>query len=192
MKSGISIEQANTLTGKHIVFPVLLSAAALFVLFYGRFDFSFAESAKHIGFWPWMLRYTGWVMAFVAAVAAGIFVHEGIHGLFIAMFARGGFSSLSFGYDKKTMSPYAHSKVPLRVWQMTVVCLSPLFFMGLLPFAAALYYGSLFTYLFSVVFIITAGGDIIYARLLLKVPPRTLVEDLPDAVGFKTTDGGDK
>ena len=142
MKSEISIEQANTLTRKFIVLPVLLSAAVVFVLFYGRFDFSFAESAKHIGFWPWMLRYAGWVTAFIAAVAAGIFIHEGIHGLFIAMFARGGFSSLSFGYDKKTMSPYAHSEVPLRVWQMTVVCLSPLFFMGILPFAAALYYGS--------------------------------------------------
>ena len=132
MKSEISIEQANTLTRKFIVLPVLLSAAVVFVLFYGRFDFSFAESAKHIGFWPWMLRYAGWVTAFIAAVAAGIFIHEGIHGLFIAMFARGGFSSLSFGYDKKTMSPYAHSEVPLRVWQMTVVCLSPLFFMVLL------------------------------------------------------------
>lgn len=186
MKSEISIEQANTLTRKFIVLPVLLSAAVVFVLFYGRFDFSFAESAKHIGFWPWMLRYSGWVTAFIAAVAAGIFIHEGIHGLFIAMFARGGFSSLSFGYDKKTMSPYAHSEVPLRVWQMTVVCLSPLFFMGILPFAAALYYGSLFIYLFSVVFIITAGGDIIYARLLLKVPLRTFVEDLPDSVGFRT------
>ena len=109
MKSEISIEQANTLTRKFIVLPVLLSAAVVFVLFYGRFDFSFAESAKHIGFWPWMLRYAGWVTAFIAAVAAGIFIHEGIHGLFIAMFARGGFSSLSFGYDKKTMSPYAHS-----------------------------------------------------------------------------------
>ena len=80
MKSEISIEQANTLTRKFIVLPVLLSAAVVFVLFYGRFDFSFAESAKHIGFWPWMLRYAGWVTAFIAAVAAGIFIHEGIHG----------------------------------------------------------------------------------------------------------------
>lgn len=189
MKSGISIEQANTLTRKYIVFPVLLTAVGVFVIFYGRFDLSFAQSAGHIGFWPWMLRYVGWMLGFIAAVAIGIFIHEGIHGLFIALFAKGGFSSLGFGYDKKTMSPYAHSKVPLRVWQMIAVCLSPLFFMGLLPFAAAIYYGSLFTYLFSVVFIITAGGDIIYARLLLKVPARTFVEDLPDAVGFETIDG---
>lgn len=186
MEYRITIEEAARRTRRYIVGPVLLVAAAAFALNFSRWDFSFWTEIPSVGFWPWMVSYVMWLLVFIATVLAGVFVHEGIHGLLIAAFARGGFRSLSFGYDKKTMSPYAHSRVSLRAWQMSAVCLGPLTVLGLLPFGWAVWQGSVFVFVLSVVFIVTAGGDMLYAGLLGRVRAGAWVEDLPDAVGFST------
>lgn len=186
MECRVSIEDANKRTVRYIVLPVLLLAAAVFILNFSRWDFSFWTQSSSIGFWRWMLSYVMWMLIFIATLLAGVFVHEGIHGVLIALFAKGGFRSLSFGFDRKTMSPFAQSRVPLRAWQMSTVCLGPLVLQGIVPMALAVWWGSVFVFVLSVIFVIAAGGDIIYAGLLRKVPSGAFVEDLPDAVGYRT------
>lgn len=186
MECRVSIEDANKRTVRYIVLPVLLLSVAIFILNFSRWDFSFWTQSSLIGFWRWMLSYVMWMLLFVGTVLVGVFVHEGIHGVLIALFAKGGLRSLSFGFDRKTMSPFAHSRVPLRAWQMTAVCLGPLVLQGIVPMAVAVWMGSVFVFILSLIFIIAAGGDIIYAGLLRKVSPGAFVEDLPDAVGYRT------
>ena len=188
MEYRIRIEEANRRAARYILLPVLVVAAVVFAACLSRWDFSFWRQAGTVGFWPWMLSYVMWLLLFVAALFAGVFVHEGIHGLLIALFAQGGFHSLDFGFDRQAMAPFAHARVPLRAWQMVAVCLGPLVLMGLVPFVAAVWIGSVFAYVLSVVFIVAAGGDILYVLLLRRVKAGTWVKDLPDAVGFSVAE----
>lgn len=185
MEYRITLEQANRQTVRYILWPVLLLAAAVFIARLPHWDFSFWMQAHAWGFGPWLLRYVMWLLIFVAVLLVGVFVHEGLHGVAIVLLARGGWRSLEFGFDRKTLSPFAHSRVPLRVWQMTVVCLAPLVGLGLLPAVAAVMEGSVFVYALSVIFIVASGGDMLYVGMLVRYAKgRDWVRDLPDAVGF--------
>ena len=141
MEYRITLEQANRQTARYILWPVLLLAAAVFIARLPHWDFSFWMQAHAWGFGPWLLRYVMWLLIFIAVLLVGVFVHEGLHGVAIVLLARGGWRSLEFGFDRKTLSPFAHSRVPLRAWQMTVVCLAPLVGLGLLPAVAAVMEG---------------------------------------------------
>lgn len=178
----ISIADANKLTVRYILIPIAVLGLSVFAVSFKNFDFSFIRSADDIGFWIWMLYYCCWVVGFVAAIFVGIVLHEGIHGVFIALFA--GWKELRFGFDKKTKSPFAHSKKKMRAWQMIIVCIAPLVVLGFGLIALGVIYGSLFLYLLGMIFTIAAGGDILYVKLLTKVPMVSFVKDLPDAVGF--------
>ena len=114
MEYRITLEQANRQTVRYILWPVLLLAAAVFIARLPHWDFSFWMQAHAWGFGPWLLRYVMWLLIFVAALLVGVFVHEGLHGVAIVLLARGGWRSLAFGFDRKTLSPFAHSRVPLR------------------------------------------------------------------------------
>ena len=188
MEYRIDFQQAARRTARCLLLPTVLIAAAVFALNFSRWDFSFFMQAKTMNFWLWMGLYLLWTVLFVAAVVVGVVVHEGIHGVLIALLVPGGFKQVQWGYDRATMTPFAHARGPLRAWQMAVVCLGPLVMMGLAPFVWAVVYGSIFLYLLSLVFIVAAGGDILYALLLRKVPAGTWVEDLPDAVGFSVAE----
>ena len=192
MEYRIDIQDAARRTARSILLPTVLIAAAVFALNFSRWDFSFFMRAAAMDFWPWMGLFLSWAVLFVAAVVLGVPVHEGIHGLLIALLTRGGFRRVHWGYDRATMTPFAHARGPLRAWQMTTVCLGPLAAMGVVPFVLAVACGSVFLYALSVVFIVSAGGDIFYARLLRKVPAGTWVEDLPDAVGYSVVQGREK
>lgn len=98
--------------------------------------------------WRWLGSFLLWAFLFVAAVLAGMPVHEAVHGVLIVLF--GGRKSLRFGWDRRTLTPFAHSLRPLRAWQMAVVCLGPLVAMGLVPFVLAVVYGCVFLYALSV------------------------------------------
>ena len=191
MEYRITLEQANRQTARYILWPVLLLAAAVFIARLPHWDFSFWRQAHVWGLGPWLLRYVMWLLIFVAALLVGVFVHEGLHGVAIVLLARGGWRSLEFGFDRKTLSPFAHSRVPLRAWQMTVVCLAPLVGLGLLPAVAAVMEGSVFVYALSVIFIVASGGDMLYVGMLARYAKgRDWVRDLPDAVGFSLESPG--
>ena len=191
MEYRITLEQASRQTARYIFWPVLLLAAAVFIARLPHWDFSFWRQAHVWGLGPWLLRYVMWLLIFVAALLVGVFVHEGLHGVAIVLLARGGWRSLEFGFDRKTLSPFAHSRVPLRAWQMTVVCLAPLVGLGLLPAVAAVMEGSVFVYALSVIFIVASGGDMLYVGMLARYAKRRdWVRDLPDAVGFSLESPG--
>jgi len=54
-----------------------------------------------------------WVYGIVIII--GVVLHELIHGIVFASFAKQGFKSIKFGIIWKMLTPYAHCKEPLRV-----------------------------------------------------------------------------
>ena len=46
---------------------------------------------------------------------SGIIIHELIHGVFFAFFAKNGFRSIKFGILWKMLTPYCHCKEPLKI-----------------------------------------------------------------------------
>ena len=68
---------------------------------------------------------------------AGIVVHELIHGLTWAYFAKKGFKSIRFGVFWEMLTPYCHCSEPLTVRQYCIGALMPLVVLGIIPLVLA-------------------------------------------------------
>ena len=124
-----------------------------------------------------------WIVLFVAAVV-GIVVHELIHGITWACFARRGWKSISFGIIWKYLTPYCHCDEPMHIRPYQLACLMPCFVVGVIPSIIALFIGSLPLLFWGIFFIAAAAGDIWMAWLLTKENPESLVLDHPSEAGF--------
>lgn len=125
----------------------------------------------------------GWLVVFVAMIV-GIAVHELIHGITWACFARRGWKSISFGIIWKYLTPYCHCDEPMRIRPYQLACLMPCFVLGVVPAVVALIIGNLPLLIFGIFFIAAAAGDIWMAWLLSREWPHCLVLDHPSEAGF--------
>ncbi len=114
----------------------------------------------------------------------GILLHEAVHGVFFALFAKEGFKSVKFGVLWKYLAPYAHCKEPLRVPQYTIALLSPLVVTGLVPALYALIIGDYFLLLVAIILCAGAAGDLMIYNLIRKIPKNYRVKDHPTDAGF--------
>lgn len=118
------------------------------------------------------------------AVVLGIAVHEGIHGIVAATYARNGWKSIRFGAIWKYLVFYCHCKDPLRVKQYRRVLLMPYFVLGLVPTLIALATGNYWLLVFGMIFQGVAFGDVAMFYLLRKEHRETLVLDHPSKPGY--------
>lgn len=122
------------------------------------------------------------VIIVLVAMSGGIVVHEFIHGLTFAIFAKAGFKSVKFGI-LKPFTPYCHCKEPLKAWQYRISTIMPAIVLGLIPWAIAMFTGSIGLMLFGIFFTMAAGGDFIIIYLLRNQPANSLVQDHPEKIG---------
>jgi hypothetical protein len=94
----ISMEKANVL-GIVFALPIVIIQFVSFVLVHGIRAFE-----------PGMA-----IVPLVVIVVFGIALHEVIHGIARSLFGKKPLSAIQFGFFWKTLSPYAHCKVPLNV-----------------------------------------------------------------------------
>ena len=128
-----------------------------------------------------------WVLTFVLVIV-GIVVHELIHGLTWACYAKSGWKSISFGVIWKLMTPYCHCDEPMRIPGYMVGAMMPCFTLGVIPAVAALFIGSLPMLAWGIFFIAAAAGDIWMTWLLTKENPKSMVLDHPSEAGFYIID----
>lgn len=119
----------------------------------------------------------------IPILLVGIFVHELIHGLFIAISGKDGFSNVKFGFNTDYYAPYAHSKVPLKAFQYKLSTVAPLIILGLLPVIISLFTQNTFMLFFGIVFTFTSSGDILVLWKIRKVKKNNLVADHPERAG---------
>lgn len=121
---------------------------------------------------------------FILALLAGIVVHELIHGLFLGMFATTGYRSISFGIHWKMLTPYCHCSEAMQARHYRIGLMMPLALQGILPFGFAMLTGHTGIFIFSIIFTLAAGGDMLIFLLMRKIKGTTLVKDHPDKIGF--------
>jgi len=123
-------------------------------------------------------------LMFLIVLIVGIVVHELIHGLTWAKYAKSGFKSISFGVMWKMLTPYCHCSEPLKVSHYSIGALMPLIVLGILPSVVAIFLKSLFWLTMGVIFIAAAAGDIMIVWNLRKENPKNMVLDHPTEAGY--------
>lgn len=147
-----------------------------------------------ITFLPYILIWnfeTFWIGAkefknlFAPIFIFGIIVHELLHGITWALFAKKGFQSIKFGINGLT--PYCHCKEPLKANHYRLGGAMPLIIMGIAPSIAGLIFHNGLYLCIGIFFIWTAGGDIISLFMLRKLGKNVMISDHPDKMGFYVT-----
>lgn len=124
-----------------------------------------------------------WGLALVLMVV-GIAVHELIHGLTWACYAKRGWKSINFGVMWKLLTPYCHCDEPMRIPGYMMGAMMPCIILGVIPAITALFIGNLPLLVWGIFFIAAAAGDIWMTWLLTKEKPDSLVLDHPSEAGF--------
>ncbi|HYW10313.1 MAG TPA: DUF3267 domain-containing protein [Longimicrobium sp.] len=124
---------------------------------------------------PWM---------FIPFVLISIVVHEGLHGVgFLAAGAPR--SSLKFGVQVRTLTPYASCTVPLPVRRYRFAAALPALGLGVLPMLASWVTGSADLAWVAAWMLAFAGGDLLILWLIRDLPPETQVIDHPERAGCR-------
>jgi len=120
---------------------------------------------------------------FVVAMIVGIVVHELIHGITWAHYAKGGLKTISFGIMWKMLTPYCHCNEPLKVRSYIIGALMPLIVVGILPWVIGLLLHSILVTALGVIFIVSASGDILVVWKLRNEKSTSTVLDHPTEAG---------
>lgn len=113
----------------------------------------------------------------------GILLHELIHGITWAKFAKKGFKSIKFGVLWKMLTPYCHCMETLNVRQYIIGAITPAIIMGIIPTVIAIVIGNLGLLIFGMFFTMAAGGDFLIINLIRKESSSDLVQDHPSEAG---------
>jgi hypothetical protein len=119
----------------------------------------------------------------IPTLLVGVPLHELIHGLTWVAFSGKGMGNVKFGFQWKTLTPYAHMKAPVQANAYRWGALMPALVLGLLPYAMGLWRGDGWLAVFGIFYVFAAGGDLLVLWLLRGVDRRALVEDHPSRAG---------
>jgi hypothetical protein len=119
----------------------------------------------------------------LAIMVAGIVVHELIHGITWATFAKRGFKSIRFGVLWKELTPYCHCEEMLPIKEYRIGAIMPAVVLGFIPTLIAYVTGSVGFVAFGLFFTAAAAGDFMIINLLKKEKDDDLVLDHPTKIG---------
>jgi hypothetical protein len=122
-------------------------------------------------------------LTIVGILILGIVVHELIHGIFWAMYAKNGVKSIKFGVLLKMLTPYCHCKEPLKIKHYIIGAIMPAIILGIIPAIIAICIGNIGLLIFGIFFTMAAGGDFLIIKLLLKENKEDWVQDHPSEAG---------
>ena len=173
------------LYGLLFIVPVLLLAGVPYIIIWYDFGGSWQE-----GFLPIIYRNQvilqqaidlKWWLLLV--LLAGIVLHELIHGVCMALSARKGWKSVSFGFNAKAIAPYAHCKEPLSIGAYRLSLVMPGILLGDIPALISWFTGNILFLFFGILFYWAAAGDIIILWMSRNITGG-MVQDHPDKIGF--------
>ena len=170
---------ANTMS---IVYT--LPFAALMIVLYCIHNkvFSAKIDFKSFSIWTFELKLLLSLVGMVICMVA----HELIHGIFFGIFAKNGWKSVSFGFNKAAFAPYCTTKEILTKSQYIIAAVMPTIVLGFALGAAAIFIGNVWFFAVTVVMVFGGGGDFIMIHNLLKIKSKgkdVLFFDHPTAIG---------
>ena len=104
---------------------------------------------------------------FLLYIAALIAVHEGIHGITWALFAKEHFRSIEFGVIWGMLTPYCTCKTELTKGQYILGGIMPTIIVGILPAIIAVICNYPWLFQISLCMIVGGGGDVLIILKLL-------------------------
>lgn len=119
----------------------------------------------------------------LVCLVVGIVLHELIHALTWKLAAGLSWSTIKFGIDPKTFSPYAHCMVPMPAGPYRLGAAMPGLVTGVFPALLGILIGNVGLTFFGYLFILAATGDWLVLWLIREVKPGVLVEDHPTRAG---------
>ena len=119
----------------------------------------------------------------IPVLLVGIPLHEFIHALSWVLFGDISFKEINYGFDWKSLAPYAHAKVPLRAGAYRLGAAMPAVVMGGLPYLVGITSGWGWFTTFGIFYMLAAGGDLVVLWLIRKVDGEARVEDHPTRSG---------
>jgi hypothetical protein len=99
------------------------------------------------------------------------------------LFGRKPFSRIKFGFQWKTLTPYAHLTEPIEVNAYRLGGFMPGFVLGMLVYVLSLVLGDGNLFWFSLIHTSAAGGDWLVLWLIRNLKPGQLIEDHPTQAG---------
>lgn len=129
------------------------------------------------------------LLVFMLVVIVGIIIHEAIHGITWAVFGRKPWSTIKFGFQLKTLTPYCHIKEPVEVNAYRIGAFMPGLIVGILPYIYSLITGDASWFWFGLIHTASAGGDWLVLWLIRAVKAGSLVEDHPTQAGCYVIEG---
>lgn len=160
----LSIPMANANLYSLAILPLVALLAAVFVYLWGYGALSDGATFER----PVVSIVAVYVIGFLV-VAFGIAAHEAIHGLSWAYFGGKQMSAIKFGFQVKTLTPYAHCKEPIEARTYRIEAAMPGLVVGLLPSLVGIATGNGWIMLFGLFFTFAAGGDLLVLWLIRKV-----------------------
>lgn len=121
---------------------------------------------------------------FAVIIIVGLLVHELIHGVVAAIFAKNGFKSIHFGAHWKQMALFCSCSDPLKVRQYIVGALAPLVILGIIPAIVGIIILNPYWLFFGILFITSATGDIMIVWKLRNENPENTLIELPSGIGY--------
>lgn len=162
-------ERPITLSLNLINWLVMGISIVLIIICYLIYDFAGADTKLNM-------------MLVLGLVIVSTLIHELIHGLVAARYAKSGWDSLKFGVIWKYGAAYCHCNEPLTVQQYIKVLIMPTF-VTIFAFALSFIIGS-WTFTFCCVIMLTGCiGDLIMLQKLKKEKDDLLIYDYPDKIG---------
>ena len=138
----ISMGRANIIV-LFVSIPVFIAQFAIFIL---------TQEAENVGL-------TLNPVLLMLAVILSIATHEIIHGLSWMAFGHKPLSVIKFGFQWKTLTPYAHLLEPVEVSAYRIGTFMPGFILGIFPYVLSLLLNDGNLFWFSLFHTAGAGGD---------------------------------
>ena len=162
----------------------MMPFALLFIVLYCIHNDIFSKQIdlKSFSIWAFELRLLLSLVGMVICLVA----HELIHGIFFGIFAKNGWKSVSFGFNKAAFAPYCTTKETLTKKQYIIAAVMPTVVLGFALGAVAIFIGNAWFFLVTIFMIFGGGGDFIMIHNLLKIKSKgkdILFFDHPTAIG---------
>ena len=166
----ISVEKANT-TGYLIPLPFVVIYILLYFLLGNKFVFD--DIADHL-------------LLFFLLALVSLFIHEGLHGITHAIFARNHFKDIDFGVIIKKLTPYCTCCSYEKKYQYILAAGMPFIILGVVFGTITLFLNSTLLFFLTTVNFMGTSGDLLVIILVLRNKSKkkdVLYYDHPTDVG---------
>ena len=120
---------------------------------------------------------------FIPVLIIGAVMHEVLHALSFIIIGKVPVKNVKLGFQWKSLTPYAHCKIPVKASLYRISLLIPVLVMGIIPWFIALITGIGWMLVYAVIFTIVGGGDILTIWIIREATLDQLVQDHPENCG---------